>query len=381
MNRPRPSTVAQTLPRRESSSSLEMPDGQTNLRESGIPVVAKRPVEVLGLFPRPDSGSFGGVQLSGMKAWEAITDLIGETRARALFYERGSSKLRTVVAAVGEGRTADILFVWHLHLLKLLPVLQMPTAKIVLFLHGIEAWRRHGALMQVLLTKVDLFLANTEFTWTQFRKCNPKVGDTAHRVTHLGTGLPLRSTTPSPAPMPAVLMIGRLDRGEDYKGHRQMIGAWRHVVERIPSAKLWVIGDGNLRPDLEDLARRNAPPHSVDFFGKAPDARKEQLLTECRCLALPSRGEGFGLVYLEAMRMGRPCLVSNADAGREVVNPPEAGLAVDPDDPAQIADAVSRMLTEGSEWDEWSRRARARYESRFTAEHFRRRLIAAIFDS
>jgi glycosyltransferase involved in cell wall biosynthesis len=94
---------------------------------------------------------------------------------------------------------------------------------------------------------------------------------------------------------------------------------------------------------------------------------------------MPSRGEGFGLVYLEAMRQGRPCLVGDSDGGREVVNPPEAGLAVDPGDPLQLAAAVTRLLTPGPEWDRWSLQARRRYEDGFTAQHFRQRLNEALF--
>ena len=134
-----------------------------------------------------------------------------------------------------------------------------------------------------------------------------------------------------------------------------------------------------MRRTLEDLAREHVPDHAVRFYGQVSEDVKEQLLVQCRCLALPSRGEGFGLVYVEAMRMGRPCLVSGVDAGREVVNPPEAGLAVDPGDPHAIADAVSRMLTVGAEWDQWSRGARQRYESRFTAAHFQERFLRALF--
>ena len=96
---------------------------------------------------------------------------------------------------------------------------------------------------------------------------------------------------------------------------------------------------------------------------------------------MPSRGEGFGLVYLEAMRMGRPCLVSNVDAGREVVNPPEAGVAVDPDNTGEVADAIIRLLSPGPRWNEWSAQARARYEAQFTAAHFHCRLIHALFET
>jgi phosphatidylinositol alpha-1,6-mannosyltransferase len=110
-----------------------------------------------------------------------------------------------------------------------------------------------------------------------------------------------------------------------------------------------------------------------------PDAEKERLLRRARCLALPSRGEGFGLVYLEAMRLGRPCLVSSLDAGREVVNPPEAGLAADPRRPAELAAAVARLLAASDpEWRAWSAQARARYERGFTAAHFQERLVEAL---
>jgi glycosyltransferase involved in cell wall biosynthesis len=72
-------------------------------------------------------------------------------------------------------------------------------------------------------------------------------------------------------------------------------------------------------------------------------------------------------------------LVSDQDAGREVVNPPEAGLATNPGNPRQLAEAVVRLLARGPEWSTWSEQARCRYETRFTADHFRRRLNAALF--
>jgi glycosyltransferase involved in cell wall biosynthesis len=73
-------------------------------------------------------------------------------------------------------------------------------------------------------------------------------------------------------------------------------------------------------------------------------------------------------------------LVSSVDAGQEVVNPPEAGLGVDPDNIHEIADATRRLLTRGPEWDGFSERARRRYEAQFTAAHFQRRLLQALVE-
>ena len=70
--------------------------------------------------------------------------------------------------------------------------------------------------------------------------------------------------------------------------------------------------------------------------------------------------------------------MSTLDAGREVVNPPEAGLAADVDKPGALADAVCRLLSAGPEWAAWSRRARERYEAHFTAKHFQARLADAL---
>jgi glycosyltransferase involved in cell wall biosynthesis len=83
-------------------------------------------------------------------------------------------------------------------------------------------------------------------------------------------------------------------------------------------------------------------------------------------------------VYLEAMRLGRPCLVSDCDAGREVVRPPEAGLAVDPADSGALVDVLVRLLGDGDEWRGWSEAGRRLYETNFTARHYQNRLVKTL---
>jgi phosphatidylinositol alpha-1,6-mannosyltransferase len=169
-----------------------------------------------------------------------------------------------------------------------------------------------------------------------------------------------------------------MDKSDDYKGHREVIGAWPEVARRMPDAELWIVGDGDLQSELERLAAAREAQNKVRFFGRVSEEKKQEMLAQCRCLVLPSRGEGFGLVYLEAMRMGRPCLISTADAGREVVNPPEAGLAVDPDGAEDLVEALCELLRPGPRWDAWSVNARRRYQNTFTAGHFQERLISAL---
>lgn len=345
---------------------------------------------ILGLFPYFDRRSVGGVQASARVAWEALERSGEPGRDRWLFlYGNGpgsrvgnsdncvvaSSRAGAFVAAARTRWKPDILLIWHLHLLKLRPC--FPLARTAVFLHGIEAWRGQGMLQRSLLGQVDLFLCNSEHTWREFVRFNPQFAAGPRTNVPLGLGEAAQSGLPNSQDC-AALMVSRMARSENYKGHREMIRAWPLVQRRRPQAELWIVGDGDLRPDLEALAGSVGCSDTVRFHGQVSEERKEELIRRSRCLALPSRAEGFGLVYLEAMRLGRPCLVSDCDAGREVVNPPEAGLAANPSDPEALTEATVRLLTPGTQWDDWSAAARKRYESRYTAAHFQRRLLAAL---
>lgn len=345
---------------------------------------------LVGLFPQFGNGHVGGIQASGRIAWGAISAAARENGipAELLCYGKnengaspngpsGLSRTRGVVDAITRKREVDQFFVWQLGLLKLLPFFRAGSAHVTLFLHGIEAWKAPDALTRKQLANVNLFLSNSNHTWDRFITYNPQLADASHEVVPLGLG-DATSTKQLPAVAPAALMISRLLKTEDYKGHREVIAAFPEVVRRLPDAELWIAGDGDLRPELERLARESGNADRVRFFGAVSEEQKLGLLESSRCLVMPSRGEGFGLVYLEAMRVGRPCLVSTFDAGREVVNPPEAGLAVDQNDKQELSAALVRLLTDGSEWQDWSNQARQRYEENFTAKHFEKRLKEAM---
>lgn len=349
---------------------------------------------VLGLFPHP--GVVGGVQASGLLAWEAINrycEAAGRTPRLICFGAADASgkkagpvtsicsKAEVALRAATFREPCTHVLIWHIGLLKLLPFLSISRAKLVLFLHGIECWTSQDLLTKHLLRRVNLFLSNSDYTWERFTAASPSYSNHAHLTVPLGIGSPQNGAKSEYPDAPIALMLGRLSQSEGYKGHREVIAAWPTVLQILPNAQLWVVGDGDLKADLINQSKRAALNGSVRFWGEVSEEQKDLLLSRMRCLVLPSCGEGFGLVYLEAQRLGRPCLVSREDAGMEVVNPPEAGLAVDPHDQQGIANAICRLLSKSEEWDQWSRQAKRRYEANFTAEHFQRRLITALFQN
>lgn len=343
---------------------------------------------LLGLFPWFGPQSVGGVQLSGRLAWGALS---GERSLFLFGAPPGVPTLPnqpdTILArgwreaarkALGWRGTASVALVWHVGLLKLLPLFRLRQARVVLYLHGIEVWRPLDPLTRYLLRRVHLFLSNSDHTWERFCAFHPEFAQHPHQSVPLGLGDPLPESPPAPGEPPVALVVSRLEAGEDYKGHRELIRAWPLLLNRLPEAELWVAGEGSLRPTLEELAAERGVGRHVRFLGAISDAERERCLARCRCFAMPSRGEGFGLVYLEAMRWGRPCLVSTVDAGREVVNPPEAGLAVEPTHREALAGALERLMVPGDEWEAWSRQALARYARHYTAAHFQTRLVQAL---
>src|SRR5262249_34823734 len=124
----------------------------------------------------------------------------------------------------------------------------------------------------------------------------------------------------------------------------QLIAIMPSIVDRTPDAQLVVVGTGDDLERLKSLARESGAGKAVLFTGFASPELLACLYSRCRLFAMPSRGEGFGLVYLEAMRFAKPCIASTVDAGREVVADGETGLLVDPDNLEELRGAVERLL-------------------------------------
>jgi len=131
----------------------------------------------------------------------------------------------------------------------------------------------------------------------------------------------------------AVLIVGTILSSHLYKGHRQLIASWPYVTSVRPDAQLWIAGDGDATRELEEYA--GTLPASVNrnicFFGAVTPDQLDELYRTCRVFAMPSSGEGFGLVFVEAARYGLPCIGGKYDSVPEVVLDEITGLLVEKD--------------------------------------------------
>jgi phosphatidylinositol alpha-1,6-mannosyltransferase len=165
---------------------------------------------------------------------------------------------------------------------------------------------------------------------------------------------------------------------ERYKGHDQLILAWPRVLAEVPDAALVMVGRGD---DVERLRTKAAAlglGRAVHFPGFLPDAAVRAVMRNAALFAMPSRGEGFGLVYLQAMRAGLPCIGSRDDAASDVIVDGESGILVPRQDPEAIAGALARLLTDESMRRRMGDAGRRRFESVFTYPRFRTRMAGIL---
>jgi phosphatidylinositol alpha-1,6-mannosyltransferase len=176
----------------------------------------------------------------------------------------------------------------------------------------------------------------------------------------------------------AVLIVGGMFkyRGVLYKGHKELIAAWPTVVHNCPEAELWIVGDGEGRNELELQAK--ALPLSVSkrilFMGHLRDEDLQECYRRCRVFAMPSTGEGFGLVFVEAARHGLPSIGGRRDSVKEIVKDGETGLLVE-QDPQEIAQVCVQLLTDDSLAQKMGDAARQHYLTHFRFQQFRERLL------
>jgi phosphatidylinositol alpha-1,6-mannosyltransferase len=315
-------------------------------------------------------GGRGGIQYAGRLVLRALRECAGaDAELTVLSVHDDAADLAgldvscTAVAASGSrlktvwkawqllrGRRWDLVLLGHLHLAPLLALASpVPPTSVVAMIYGIEAWQQVSGLRRRGLLKADRLLYISQHTRHNCEALNGWMKEIPGEVCYLGL-LPDGSRSPVAAPLPGcdpgryAVVIGRMDRGERYKGFDELIRIWPRVERVHPGFKLVLIGDGSDRQRLQSLA--SDVQASVVFTGGIDDELRDSFLRNCAALCLPSRGEGFGLVYLEAMRLGKPVLAGSMDAGREVVVDGQTGRTVSGQDPEELLAGILDVLGE-----------------------------------
>jgi glycosyltransferase involved in cell wall biosynthesis len=252
---------------------------------------------------------------------------------------------------------------------------------VLLVIHGIEAWRSSWwRKSHLFLKSVDAVVSVSEFTRTRFfgrRALKYKLWFT------LPNCVDLLQFNPGPKQgflldryliggRRVLLSLARLHSGERYKGIDQVLELMPRLIPEIPQLCYLVAGDGDDRPRLVSKARSlglvvrdlavserarryehsgsgktaSAPagPADVVFTGRIAETEKADHYRLADAFVMPGWGEGFGIVYLEALACGIPVLGSKLDASRELLEGCESAFVADPRDAEDVYQGSLRVL-------------------------------------
>jgi glycosyltransferase involved in cell wall biosynthesis len=173
-------------------------------------------------------------------------------------------------------------------------------------------------------------------------------------------GIDTGAEPPPLATEPRFLCIGRLI---PIKGHLVLLRAFRRVLDELPGARLDIAGRGALERGLKDFARELGLEDGVRFLGHVTPPQRA--IETASIVVVPSLGEGFGMVALEAMERGRPVIATEIGGLEDVVRDGETGLLVPVSEAEPLAEAMLTLARDPERARVMGAAARVRAISRF----------------
>lgn len=275
--------------------------------------------------------------------------LLGVVSNKLVFLWRALWALRQL-------RTIDAIFCGHLFMLPLAVVLSLVSAApIWLQLHGIEAWQPQRLCGRYAMARVGLVTAVSRFTRRKFlgwAACDPArvkvLPNTVGEQFSPGAAPEALRARHGMTNKKVLLTVSRLAAAEQYKGHEHVMAALASPLLSGTSVGYLIAGDGDDHQRLQTLAHTLGVADRVKFIGHVPETELPALFRLADIFVMPSSGEGFGIVFLQALASGCRVIAGDADGSCDPLRDGRAGLLVPPRDAGAIAAAIARLLDDSS---------------------------------
>jgi len=249
-------------------------------------------------------------------------------------------------------RPIDIVFCGHLFMAPLAAaVAKLLRAKLWVQVHGIEAWQALSELHRksigtaTLVTSVSRYTRRRLLQWVAIDPTRVKVlPNTVDPRFQPGPKSDTLLDRHRAHGKKVLMTVGRLASSERYKGHDRVIRALPRVLSNHPESIYLIVGDGDDRARLEALAVEIGVAENVGFAGHIDAEQLPDYFRLADVFVMPSTGEGFGIVFLEAMASGIAVIGGNQDASLDPLADGVLGTAVDPTSQEQLACAICAVL-------------------------------------
>lgn len=219
--------------------------------------------------------------------------------------------------------------------------------------YGIDVWNLNGLKLCGLANSSKILSVSN---YTKQRILRQLINYPEKDIFILPTTFDLEKFKPGPKPEylmkklnikddeKVILTIARLSKSEKYKGYDKVIITMNDIVKEIPNVKYIVGGSGDDFERIKDLIRNYHLEGKVILTGFIPDEEIVDYYNLCDVFVMPSKGEGFGIVFLEALACGKPVICGNKDGSVDAVLNGEIGILINPDNVDEIAQAIVKVL-------------------------------------
>jgi phosphatidyl-myo-inositol dimannoside synthase len=356
---------------------------------------------IIGLFP--ELLGVGGVQEAGRQTAAALEEIALRHEWIPIFLslndppgaqsfsagERsislrgfGRAKLRFVLSAIGHARNeTGVVLAAHPHLAPPAACTKWisPRLKTLVMSHGVEVWEPLAPLRRNSLRGADIALAPSSDTAQKLADIQGVSPKKIHKLAWPLSPSFLRwADAPSELPLPngfpqgqIILTVGRWAASERYKGADELIGAVSQLRSSFPALRLLAVGGGNDLARLQNLASELGVADRVHFLEGVSRKELAACYAHADVFALPSTGEGFGLVFLEAMAFARPVVGAACGGTTDVIEDGVNGLLVPPGEPQRLAKALARLLRDSALRADLGRRGSEIARHKYKFEIFR----------
>ena len=260
--------------------------------------------------------------------------------------------------AVADAGKYDTVILGHINLAPVAVLIKMfyPDKRLILITHGIEVWGKLTALKRQLLQDADEIITVSDFTRNKLleKKVNPKKIKILHNTIDPYFDYPdnfekpdfLKSRYSIDKNEKIILTVCRISSAEKYKGYDKVIEALPEVLKIFPKIKYILVGkyDEFERKRIMEKIDRLSLENNVILTGFIPDSELQAHYLLADVFAMPSSGEGFGIVFLEAIACGLSVIMGNRDGSKEILSKIEIGLSVNPDDIHELSSAIITLL-------------------------------------
>lgn len=292
--------------------------------------------------------------------YDSRYDLMSEYLAKENFVGFGRSKMKLALDTISKGRKADILILSHINLALIGVIVKIlnPKCKIWLVAHGIEVWRPLSFLKTSFLKKfcnqiicVSNFTKHQMIKWhnVDSSKCvvlNNVIDPFIIHPEEFEKPEYLLNRYSLTAENQVIFTLTRLASSEQYKGYELVIKAISHLKEKFSGLKYILAGqyDATEETRIKDLISSYNVKNEVILTGFLSERELADYFLLADLFVLPSKKEGFGIVFIEALSCGLPVICGNADGSVDAIRNGELGTAINVNDQDELEKTISSYL-------------------------------------